>query len=104
MVVEEIKDTYGVNPYTTSLKVYTTLDRSKQDAVDRVMKGQSSFQFADDQIDTGVAVLDVKTGAIQAVAAVTVVVVVQAAVRAAAVQVAMEAETPVVAVLLPDGE
>ena len=69
MVVEEIKDTYGVNPYTTSLKVYTTLDRSKQDAVDRVMKGQSSFQFADDQIDTGVAVLDVKTGAIQAVAA-----------------------------------
>ena len=69
MVVEEIKDTYGVNPYTTSLKVYTTLDRSKQDAVDRVMNGQSSFQFADDQIDTGVAVLDVKTGAIQAVAA-----------------------------------
>ena len=46
----------------------------------------------------------IRAAAIQAVAAVTAVVVVQAAVRAAAVQVAMEAEAPVVAVLRPDGE
>ncbi|MBQ6539193.1 MAG: transglycosylase domain-containing protein [Bacilli bacterium] len=67
-VVEEIKDTYGVNPYTTSLKIYTNLDRKKQDAVDRVLSGKA-YTWKDKKLDTGVAVLNVETGAVQAIGA-----------------------------------
>lgn len=65
-VVKEIKDTYKVNAYTTSLKVYTNLDRSKQDAVDRVLSGEA-YSWIDDKVQTGVAVLESETGAILAI-------------------------------------
>ncbi len=67
-VVEEIKDTYGVNPYTTSLKIYTNLDRDKQKAVDDVLNGKN-YTWKDKKLDTGVAVLNTETGAIQAIGA-----------------------------------
>ncbi len=67
-VVEEIKDTYGVNPYTTSLKVYTNLDRKKQNAVDKVVNGKV-YTWKDKKINTGIAVLNAETGAIQAIGA-----------------------------------
>lgn len=67
-VVEEIKDTYGVNPYTTSLKIYTNLDRDKQKAVDDVLNGKN-YTWKDKKLDTGVAVLNSETGAIQAIGA-----------------------------------
>lgn len=65
-VVAEIKKKYKVNAYTTSLKVYTTLDRSRQDAVDRVISGEA-YSWIDDKVQTGVAVLDSETGAIIAI-------------------------------------
>ena len=65
-VVKEIKTKYGVNAYTTSLKVYTTLDRERQDAVDRVLSGEA-YSWIDDKVQTGVAVLESETGAILAV-------------------------------------
>ena len=67
-VVAEIKDKYGVNPYTTSLKVYTNLDRSKQEGVDNVLNGVT-YTWKDDKVQTGVAVLDVETGKVLAVGA-----------------------------------
>lgn len=65
-VVAEIKKKYKVNAYTTSLKVYTTLDRSRQDAVDRVISGEA-YSWIDDKVQTGVSVLDSETGAIIAI-------------------------------------
>ena len=67
-VVEEIKENYGVNPYTTSLKIYTNLNRSKQDAVDDVLSGKT-YHWKDKKLDTGVAVLNVDTGAVEAIGA-----------------------------------
>ena len=65
-VVQEVKDTYKVNPYTTSLKVYTNLDRSRQDAVNSVLSGQT-YGWINDRVQTGVAVLDSETGKIIAI-------------------------------------
>ena len=65
-VVAEVKAKYKVNPYTTSLKIYTTLDPGKQNGVNAVFNGES-YTWVDDVVQSGVAVLDVHTGAIQAV-------------------------------------
>ena len=65
-VVDELKNTYGVNPYTTPLLVYTNLDRSKQDAVNSVLNGEN-YEWKDDRVQSGVAVLDSETGKILAI-------------------------------------
>lgn len=65
-VVDEVKEKYGVNPYTTSLKVYTNLDRTKQDAVNSVLNGET-YTWINDVVQCGVAVLDTETGKILAV-------------------------------------
>ncbi len=67
-VVAEVKDKYGVNPYTTSLKIYTNLDRKKQEGVEKVMNGVT-YTWKDDKIQTGIAVLDAESGKIQAIGA-----------------------------------
>ena len=65
-VVEEIQNRYGVNPYTTPLLVYTNLDRGRQDAVNAVLNGET-YDWIDDKVQTGVAVLDTETGKILAI-------------------------------------
>lgn len=65
-VVQEVIDKYGVNPYKTSLKVYTNLDRTKQDAVNSVLNGEA-YTWINDVVQCGVAVLDVETGKILAI-------------------------------------
>ena len=65
-VVAEVKNKYGVNPYTTSLKIYTNLDRGKQNGVNAVFNGES-YTWVDNVVQSGVAVLDVKTGAVLAI-------------------------------------
>jgi penicillin-binding protein 1A len=67
-VVQEVIDTYKVNPYTTSLKVYTNMDKTKQDAVNKVLNGET-YSWINDQVQTGVAVLDSATGKIEAIGA-----------------------------------
>ena len=39
-VVQELDTKYNVNPYKTSLLIYTNMDRSKQDGVNRVLRGE----------------------------------------------------------------
>ncbi len=65
-VVDEIKEKYGINPYTTPLTVYTNLDRTKQNAVNSVMNGES-YTWINDKVQAGVAVLDTETGKILAI-------------------------------------
>ena len=65
-VVDEVKNKYDVNPYTTPLLIYTNLDRSKQDAVNSVLNGEN-YNWINDVVQTGVAVLDSETGKILAI-------------------------------------
>ncbi len=67
-VVDECIEKYKADPYTVSMKVYTNLDRSKQDGVDKVMNGES-YTWANDTIQSGVSVLDSATGKILAIGA-----------------------------------
>ena len=48
--------------------IYTNLDRSKQDGLNRVMNGES-YQWVNDVIQSGVTVLDSETGKILAIGA-----------------------------------
>ena len=65
-VVAEIKNKYGVNPYTTPLLVYTNLDTTRQDAVNSVLNGET-YSWKDDKVQTGVSVLESETGKILAI-------------------------------------
>ena len=65
-VAEELEDKYGVSPYTTPLLVYTTLDPSRQNAVNSVLNGEN-YNWIDDRVQTGVAVLESESGRILAI-------------------------------------
>ena len=65
-VAEELEDKYGIDPYTTPLLVYTTLDPSRQYAVNSVLNGEN-YNWIDDRVQTGVAVIESETGKILAI-------------------------------------
>jgi penicillin-binding protein 1A len=65
-VVAEIKEDTGFNPYTTSMEIYTTMDTEKQDAINKIMSGET-FNWENDVVQAGITVLDTKTGAVVAV-------------------------------------
>ena len=65
-VAEELEDKYGVSPYTTPLLVYTTLDRERQNGVNSVLSGEN-YNWIDDRVQSGVAVLESATGKILAI-------------------------------------
>ncbi len=67
-VVEEMQEKYEVDPYSTSVKIYTNMDKSRQDAVNDVMTGKT-YTWKDDKIQGGVSVLDSETGKVLAIGA-----------------------------------
>jgi len=64
-VLKEIAKDTGLDPYTTSMEIYTTMDPAQQQYVYGILKGQN-FTWENDVVDAGIAVVDVKTGAITA--------------------------------------
>jgi len=67
-VVEDVKKKTGFNPYTTPMLIYTTMDADKQEYVTNLMNG-SNFNWENDKVQAGIAVIDTNTGAIVAVGA-----------------------------------
>jgi len=67
-VVEELEDTYNLNPYTTPLKIYTAMNRSKQDFINKVMNGEA-WGWENDMVQAGVVMTDSYTGEVIAVGA-----------------------------------
>ncbi len=65
-VAEELLENYGIDPYTTPLLVYTTLDQGKQRAVNSVLAGEN-YNWINDKVQTGVAVIESDTGAVLAI-------------------------------------
>lgn len=64
-VLKEVAQDTGLDPYTTSMEIYTTMDSEKQAYIYGIMKGEN-FTWENDAVDAGVAVVDAKTGAIVA--------------------------------------
>lgn len=67
-VVEEVKKDTGYNPYTTPMKIYTTMDRSLQEKIDDIMNGKS-YDWENIEVQAGVAIVDPKTGEMPAIGA-----------------------------------
>ena len=67
-VVEELEKQYNLNPYTTPLKIYTAMNRSKQDFVNKVMNGEA-WNWENDLAQAGVVMTDSASGEVLAVGA-----------------------------------
>lgn len=67
-VVEEVEKRTGKDPYTVSMNIYSTLNPEKQDVIEKINSGET-YKWANDVAQTGIAVIDVKTGAIAAIGA-----------------------------------
>ena len=66
IVVEEVKNKTGFNPYTTPMEIYTTMNRSKQDYINDIMNGKI-WAWENDKVQSGISVLNTQTGEIVAV-------------------------------------
>ena len=67
-VVEECIERTGLDPYTNSMVIHTTMDPAKQDVVNDVMNGVS-YTWKNEYAQSGVAVINVKDGSITAIGA-----------------------------------
>lgn len=66
-VVREVRTDTKEDPYSVPMLIYTTMDSAKQEHVNRIMKGEGGFSWPNENTQAGIAVVDVKTGAIVAV-------------------------------------
>lgn len=66
VVIDEVYDKTGENPYNTPMKIYTTLDTEKQDYLNDVINGKT-YKWVNDVVQVGVAATDINTGAIIAI-------------------------------------
>lgn len=67
-VVEELEEEYDLNPYTTPLKIYTAMNREKQDFVNKVMNGEA-WKWENDLVQAGIVMTTSETGEVIAVGA-----------------------------------
>lgn len=67
-VVEELESEYDLNPYTTPLKIYTAMNKSKQDFVNKVMNGEA-WNWENENAQAGVVMTDSASGEVLAVGA-----------------------------------
>ena len=67
-VIEEAKDKYGVNPNTTSVLVYTNMDKHHQQVMDDALAGRS-YRWHNEEAQAGLSVVDVHNGKVVAIAA-----------------------------------
>lgn len=67
-VVEELENEYDLNPYTTPLKIYTAMNKSKQDFVNKVMNGEA-WKWENENAQAGVVMTDSSSGEVLAVGA-----------------------------------
>ena len=65
-IVSEVKKDTGKNPYTTSMKIYSTMKIDKQNIVNGVMKGET-FSWENGKVQAGIVVLDSSNGEIKAI-------------------------------------
>lgn len=67
-VVAEVQNRTGIDPTTTSMVIYTTMDPEKQKVVNGVMTGET-YKWKNDNAQAGIAVISVEDGSLVAVGA-----------------------------------
>ncbi len=67
-VIDEVEKKTKNNPYKVPMKIYTTMERSIQDGINTVLNN-SEWYWRDDKVQSGIAVVNVQTGAISAIGA-----------------------------------
>lgn len=65
-VATEISERYDVNIYNTPMLIYTNMDTAKQTGIDNIFNG-TSYNWVDEVVQAGIAVVDVDTGKIVAI-------------------------------------
>ena len=65
-VASEVEEKTGYNPYQYSMKIYTTMDKDKQDALNDIMEGKT-YSWENDVVQAGVVAIDNETGGISAI-------------------------------------
>lgn len=69
-VIEEVTARTGDNPAKVSMKIYTALDKTVQDGINKVLNDDSyDYLWKDEEIQSGVAVTNVNDGTIVAIGA-----------------------------------
>ncbi len=67
-VVAEIEKETKMNPYVVPMKIYTTMEKGIQDGINAVLSGEA-VTWENDVVQSGIAVVNVDTGAIAAIGA-----------------------------------
>lgn len=67
VVVNEVKRVTGNNPYDVPMLIYTTLDPSIQDTLNKLNAGELGYKWVNDRIQIGLAITNVKDGSITAI-------------------------------------
>ncbi len=65
-VVTDVINKTGFNPYTTSMTIYSTMKKSKQDVINDLYDGKT-YKWVNDVVQCGIAVTDAKDGSISAI-------------------------------------
>ena len=65
-VIAEIQTDTGLDPYSTPMKIYTTLNKEKQDEINKILTGET-YNWKNPAVDMGAALVDTHTGEILAV-------------------------------------
>lgn len=68
VVVDEVEKITGNNPYTVPMKIWTTMERSIQDGINKVLESDASY-WTQEATQAGIAIVNVDTGAISAIGA-----------------------------------
>ena len=65
-VAAEVEEKTEYDPYSYSMKIYTTMDREKQDEISAIMDG-SNYKWENDKVQAGIIAMETKTGEIVAI-------------------------------------
>jgi len=67
-VIDEVEKLTGQNPAIVPMKIYTTMEKKIQDGINKILEN-NKWYWKDDKVQAGIAIVNVKTGAISAIGA-----------------------------------
>ncbi len=68
LVIDEITEKTGMDPYVVPMLIYTNMDKKKQDGINDIMNGKG-YKWKDKTIQAGIAAVEVNSGKIVAIGA-----------------------------------